>query len=52
MRAHLGIFYADRGDLPLQVCSQAPRIKVAQPDWLTHLAIHSDERTKSQEPAH
>ena len=27
-------------------------IKIAQPDWLTHLAIRIDERTKSQERAH
>ena len=54
MRTHWAIFYADRGDLALQSChSQTTSIvrrfekscdKIAQPDWLTLVAIRSDER--------
>ena len=64
MRAHSAIFYTIYGSLPLRFCSQAPSIvavhhfenscdyQSAQPEWLTHLAIRSDEGTKSQERAH
>ena len=55
MRTHLAIFFANRGDVALQPCPQAPSAaaihyfekscdKIAQPDWLTLLAIRGDER--------
>ena len=44
-----GNFFTDRGYAALQRCSCD---KIAQPDWLTLLAIHSDERRKSRERAH
>ena len=63
MRTHLAIFFANRGDVALQPCSQAPSAtfilyfekscdKIAQPDWLTLLAIRGDVRKKSRERAH
>ena len=63
MRTHLAIFFANRGDVALQPCSQAPSPaailhfekscdKKAQPDWLILLAIRGDERKKSRERAH
>ena len=63
MRTHLAIFFANRGDVALQPCSQAPSPaailhfenscdKIAQPDWLILLAIRGDERKKSRERAH
>ena len=48
MRTHLAIFFADRGD----VAVSKSRDKIAQPDGLTSLAIHSDECRKSRERAH
>ena len=59
----LGDFFANRGDVALQPCSQTPSAtfilyfekscdKIAQPDWLTLLAIRGDVRKKSRERAH
>ena len=56
MRAHRAIFFADSGDVALQPCSRAPSKdvlksscdKIAQPDWLTLLAIRSDERVENR----
>ena len=48
-RTHLAIFFTDRGDVALQHCLYD---KIAQPDWLTLLAIGSDEGRKSRERAH
>ena len=63
MRTHLTIFFANHGDVALQPCSQAPSPvailhfekscdKIAQPDWLTLLAIRVDECKQSRERAH
>ena len=68
MRTHWAIFYADRDDLALQFHSRLrpghfPRSfrhfevekscdKIAIPDWLTLVAIRSDERKISRERAH
>ena len=49
MRTHLAIFFTDRGDVALQHCSCD---KITQPNWLTLLAIRSDECRKSRERAH
>ena len=52
----LGDFFADRGDLALQFHFQTTTWslcgKIARPDWLTLVAIRSDERKKSRERAH
>ena len=48
MRTQLAIFFADRGD----VAVLKTRDKIAQPDGLTLLAIHSKKRRKSRERAH
>ena len=48
MRTHLAIFFADRGDVAVLKTHD----KIAQPDGLAVLAIHSNKRRKSRERAH
>ena len=55
MQTHLAIFFAD-GTSTLFLGSIEGRLensceKIVQPDWLTLLAIRSDERRKSRERA-
>ena len=52
MRTHLAIFFANRGDVALQLHFEKSCDKIAQPDWLILLAIRGDERKKSRERAH